>query len=66
MKQGARFFVVFALQGIMVVAMFAAMRSANSDMVTFTAGAALMLFVLMLIIWLLSVISKDINDKNGR
>ncbi len=62
-KTSWRFFIVFLLQGGMVLAIFQAVayqkQTGDASMVTFTAGAALMLFVLMLIIWLMSVISAD-------
>lgn len=63
MKQGTRFFIIFAIQGVMVYVMFLAMEKGNNDMITFAAGAAMMTFVLMLIIWLMSVISRDINSR---
>ena len=59
MKSGSRFFILFALQGIMVLVLIGAIQTGNNTFVTFAAGAALMTFVLMLLVWVLSVVSKD-------
>ena len=59
MSQLTRFFIVFVVQGLTLLIFIWAMRSGDNQMVTFTAGAALMVFLLMLIIWLMSVISQD-------
>lgn len=59
MKQTGRFFVLFALQGIMVLVLIGAIQTGNNTFVTFAAGAALMTFVLMLLVWVLSVVSSN-------
>lgn len=59
MKSGSRFFILFMLQGIMVLVLIAAMQSGNNTFVIFAAGAAFMTFVLMLLVWILSVVSRD-------
>jgi hypothetical protein len=61
MNRGIRFFVIFALQFVIAVIFINALKNNNNEMVVFAAGAAVMTFVLMLIIWLMSVISKDIK-----
>ena len=61
MKQTGKFFVLFALQGIMVLILIGAIQSGNNNFVTFAAGAALMTFVLMLLVWVLSVVSSNIK-----
>jgi hypothetical protein len=53
-----RFFIVFMLQFVIAVIFITAIKNSNSEMVIFAAGAAVMTFVLMLIIWLMSVISN--------
>jgi hypothetical protein len=53
---------VFALQFVIAVIFITALKDNNNEMVTFSAGAAVMTMVLMLVIWLMSVISnKDIK-----
>ena len=62
MGRGMRFLVVMALQFVIAVIFIDALKRNDSEMVVFTAGAAVMVFVLMLIIFLLSSISnKDIK-----
>lgn len=62
MGRSLRFFIVFALQFVIAVIFITALKRSDSEMVIFTAGAAVMVFVLMLIIFLMSVISnKDIK-----
>lgn len=59
MNRGIRFFVVFAIQGVIAFIFVSALKNEDSQMVVFAAGAAVMTFVLMLIIWLMSVISSN-------
>jgi hypothetical protein len=62
MGRSMRFLIVFLLQFVIAVIFVTALKNNDSELVTFSAGAAVMTFVLMLIIWLMSVISnKDIK-----
>ncbi len=62
MKQsGSRFLILFILQGITVLVLVGALRTADNTFITFSAGAAFMTFVLMLLVWILSVIASNNN-----
>ena len=58
-RQTGKFFALFALQGIMVLVLWGALQTNNNLFVTFAAGAAFMTFVLMLLVWILSVVSSN-------
>jgi hypothetical protein len=58
-SRGKRFFIVFAIQGVITYVFVKAVGSNDNMLMGVAVGAAVMTFVLMLIIWLMSVISSN-------